>query len=344
MEAIFFHCMILLLGVSVEGFHHRHHHHDKLPKSLFVFGDSNVDTGNTQGSSWSFPYGVTFPGKPSGRLSDGRVLTDFLAAYLGIPSPVPYRERRTAGSRDRYGMNFAYSGAGVFSTYSAGLPNITTQIDYFERLLRQGTYSRQQLYMSMALLSVGGNDYAAYLLKNGLHFQALRGFIKLVVKQIAEDLNRLRVMGLGKIAVTGLEEVGCLPVVTVLTNRTSCFQPFNEDAAYHNRLLRNAVNAINARPGPSSSAALVVLPLYDAFHLILSGHTKLGSRFENPLQQCCVGVNGSECGSIEQHVKPSYTLCEDPSKAFFWDRVHLSQAGWAAVFQFLQPTLQRFLS
>ncbi|KAF3784095.1 GDSL esterase/lipase [Nymphaea thermarum] len=261
--------LMLCLGVRVEGLHHRHHHY-KLPKSLFVFGDSNVDTGNTQSSSWSFPYGVTFPGRPSGRLSDGRVLTDFLGtffsfvfsphlyslsirviltpAYLGIPSPVPYRERRIAGSRNRYGMNFAYSGAGVFSTYSAGLPNITTQIGYFERLLRQGTYRRQQLYT---------------------------GFIKLVVKQIAEDLNRLRVMGLGRIAVTGLEEVGCLPVVTVLTNHTSCFQTFNEDAAYHIRLLHNAVNAINARPGPSS--ALVVLPLYDAFHLILAGHTKLGN-------------------------------------------------------------------
>ncbi|KAF3784096.1 hypothetical protein EJ110_NYTH15535 [Nymphaea thermarum] len=69
-----------------------------------------------------------------------------------------------------------------------------------------------------------------------------------------------------------------------------------------------------------------------------------GARFENPLQQCCAGLNGSECGSIDQHGKPSYTLCEDPSRAFFWDRVHLSQAGWAAVFQFLKPTLQRFLS
>lgn len=53
-------------------------------KKLFVFGDSYVDTGNLGklgrdfARSWYYPYGITFPGKPSGRFSDGRVFTDFL--------------------------------------------------------------------------------------------------------------------------------------------------------------------------------------------------------------------------------------------------------------------------
>lgn len=51
------------------------------PTKLFVFGDSYADTGNIQKSfsnSWKDPYGVTFPGKPAGRFSDGRVLTDYI--------------------------------------------------------------------------------------------------------------------------------------------------------------------------------------------------------------------------------------------------------------------------
>ncbi|VVB02316.1 unnamed protein product [Arabis nemorensis] len=51
------------------------------PKTLFVFGDSYADTGNTPvtiSASWRFPYGITFPGKPAGRFSDGRVSTDYL--------------------------------------------------------------------------------------------------------------------------------------------------------------------------------------------------------------------------------------------------------------------------
>jgi hypothetical protein len=74
--------------------HHHHHHHSHrhhhLIKSggsskLFVFGDSYADTGNTNKSSstaWNDPYGITFPGKPAGRFSDGRVLTDYVGIYI----------------------------------------------------------------------------------------------------------------------------------------------------------------------------------------------------------------------------------------------------------------------
>jgi len=51
------------------------------PTALFVFGDSYVDTGNiklNEPGSWKDPYGLTFPGKPSGRFSNGRVLTDYI--------------------------------------------------------------------------------------------------------------------------------------------------------------------------------------------------------------------------------------------------------------------------
>lgn len=69
--------------------HDHHHHHELLHRrgngfgatKLFVFGDSYADTGNIQksiGGSWKEPYGVTFPGKPAGRFSDGRVLTDYI--------------------------------------------------------------------------------------------------------------------------------------------------------------------------------------------------------------------------------------------------------------------------
>lgn len=76
--------------------HNRHHLHDEhqlygfRPTKLFVFGDSYADTGNVRKSlanSWKEPYGTTFPGKPAGRFSDGRVLTD----YLGTVDSIFYR-------------------------------------------------------------------------------------------------------------------------------------------------------------------------------------------------------------------------------------------------------------
>ena len=61
------------------------------PTKLFVFGDSYADTGNIRknlANSWKDPYGITFPGKPAGRFSDGRVLTDYIgtSSYSHIKS------------------------------------------------------------------------------------------------------------------------------------------------------------------------------------------------------------------------------------------------------------------
>jgi len=57
------------------------------PTTLFVFGDSYADTGNLKLSepcSWKDPYGVTFPEKPSGRFSNGRVLTDYIGTFSSL--------------------------------------------------------------------------------------------------------------------------------------------------------------------------------------------------------------------------------------------------------------------
>lgn len=63
------------------------------PPPLWVFGDSYADTGNLGDlgreltHAWYDPYGDTFPGRPTGRFSDGRVLTDFIGT--GAPTTLP---------------------------------------------------------------------------------------------------------------------------------------------------------------------------------------------------------------------------------------------------------------
>lgn len=81
-------------GARASSHHHYHHHrhlHQRQKRygfeKLFVFGDSYADTGNIQksvGNSWKQPYGITFPGKPAGRFSDGRVLTDYVGTYKAL--------------------------------------------------------------------------------------------------------------------------------------------------------------------------------------------------------------------------------------------------------------------
>ncbi|KAJ6325623.1 hypothetical protein OIU76_012663 [Salix suchowensis] len=113
-----------------------------LRNSLF-FGDSYVDIGNWPRNvrgPWKEPYGKTiFPGKPNGRASDGRVLTDHIASFLGIESPTPYQLRNTSKNTQQ-GLNFALGGSGVFPSWKND--SLTAQIDQFEQLLKENVYSQ----------------------------------------------------------------------------------------------------------------------------------------------------------------------------------------------------------
>lgn len=92
------------------------------------------------------------------------------ASFLRIRSPVPYKWRnRVKKSKLGDGMNFAYGGTGVLETLVSA-PNMTTQIDFLQQLVEEKLYTKSDLDLSIALVSVAGNDYAAYFLK-GNHSQ-----------------------------------------------------------------------------------------------------------------------------------------------------------------------------
>ena len=92
---------------------------------------------------------------------------NFVAKFVGIKSPIPYFWKDYAGKkRLQYGMNFAYGGTGVFKT-QVPLPNMTTQIDFFQNILTAGDiYSPSDFSSSVALVSVAGNDYSTFIAQN----------------------------------------------------------------------------------------------------------------------------------------------------------------------------------
>lgn len=96
------------------------------------------------------------------------VMTSWIcaAAFVGIRSPIPYERRKFGKNLLHYGMNFAYGGTGVFNTF-ANESNMTAQINMFQQLLEEKVYTKQDLNSSIALVSLGGNDYATYMALNG---------------------------------------------------------------------------------------------------------------------------------------------------------------------------------
>lgn len=63
-------------------------------------------------------------------------------------------------------MNFAFGGTGVFDTLVVN-PNMTTQIDFFQQVIKEAVYSPADLRSSLALVCAAGNDYGTFIAVNG---------------------------------------------------------------------------------------------------------------------------------------------------------------------------------
>ncbi|RHN81381.1 putative triacylglycerol lipase [Medicago truncatula] len=307
---------------------------------LFVFGDSYVDTGNYFTSpSYKLPYGITFPGKPSGRFSDGRVLTDYVASFLNIKSPRPYSLKKS--SELQYGMNFAYGGTGVFHTLIDG-PNMTVQIDTFEKLIQQNVYTKPDLQSSISLVSAAGNDYLKFFVKNGRSTKGVSKFTASLVKQLSLNLKRIQSLGINKIAIVLLEPIGCLPIATENTSYEKCNGTLNTVAMNHNHLLLQAVEELNKEIGKS---VFVTLDLFNSFLSTIASmqrNHEANSTLMNPLQPCCVGVSSSYyCGSVDEKGAKKYSVCDKPGLSFYWNNFHPSQNGWHAVYKRVQSSLRK---
>ncbi|KAL6327784.1 hypothetical protein AAG906_025612 [Vitis piasezkii] len=279
---------------------------------LFVFGDSYVDTGNRNFSarSWNQPYGITLPGKPAGHYSNGRKMEN---------------------TSLENGMNFAFGGTGVFDTLVSA-PNMTIQIDLFQRQLQRNSIPR--LILTPPLLWY---LWPAMTILHTLPEMGLSAFTKSMIKQLGLNLQRIHGLGVRKIAVMNIQPLGCLPSETISDLYKNCSTSGNSVSLFHNQVLEKTVEKLNNK---SKESVFVILNMYKAF---LSALKKQASqpgtlKFKDPLRPCCEAVStGYKCGNTE-HGKRMYVVCNNPNSTFFWDDVHPSQAGWRAVYLALKSS------
>ncbi|KAI3443704.1 hypothetical protein Pfo_000369 [Paulownia fortunei] len=110
-------------------------------QSLYQFGDSISDTGNSIRilpivASSRLPYGKTFPGNPTGRWSDGRLIIDYIATALGLPLLNPSLAKTASFNN---GVNFAVAGSTALNTsfflskgvIVAPVPSLRVQLSQF---------------------------------------------------------------------------------------------------------------------------------------------------------------------------------------------------------------------
>ncbi|XP_057850970.2 GDSL esterase/lipase At5g03610 [Cryptomeria japonica] len=303
-------------------------------RGMFVFGDSYADTGNHGHSAiaWQPPYGITYPRHPSGRHSDGRVLTDFVASFFNMSTPLPYNQRQGNPNLVHFGTNFASGGTGIFDTVP-GLPNATAQIEQLQDLVKNGVYSATTLASSLVLFSFSGNDYGFYVQRKRTE-AGLPGFVEMVIKQFRVDLERLYGMGLRQFAITNIGPLGCLPLYTAKSNYSSCNDTVNVLAVYHNSLLQEVVKVMRKS---RANGSFVLLDYYSSALSIIQHKDQYG-KLRNALKPCCMGA----CGMRDSAGKAMYSVCEQRGSAFFWDVVHPTQAAWQALMKPLTSSLHLF--
>ncbi|KAG0617476.1 hypothetical protein M758_5G191900 [Ceratodon purpureus] len=299
--------------------------------AAYVFGDSFVDTANA-GNEFA-PYGMTWPGYPSGRASDGRNQADYFAEVFGVPSPIPYQQLKN-DSQSVLGVNFGRGGGSVM--YAYGHTPLALQVDQLEALLDKGVLTRDYLSNSVALVSIGVNDYGSRNLHGIFQVSAeseeLKTFITNVVDGITSNIVRLHRLGIRNIVVANLANMPCSPYVTVDSNFTTCSNnsTITTENSNHNALLEKRMDLLRFE---LLGANIVILDQTKAFNLLFHNGTNFG--FVDPLTPCCYGkdpLDAFACGSKDSEGQPLYTVCEDPTKSVIFDGIHPTQEAWRILY------------
>ncbi|CAI0475437.1 unnamed protein product [Linum tenue] len=160
---------------------------------FFIFGDSLMDNGNnhqlkTVARADYPPYGIDFPGGPSGRFCNGRTPADVLAELLGFdhympPFPV------ASGLEVLKGVNYASAAAGIREDSGEELGGripFGGQVENYKKTVSQIEKLLEHLSKCIHSVLMGSNDYINnYFLPE--FFSTAQQFTPL---QYADDLIR----------------------------------------------------------------------------------------------------------------------------------------------------------
>ncbi|XP_073272703.1 GDSL esterase/lipase At2g31550-like [Primulina huaijiensis] len=317
--------------------------------SILVFGDSTVDPGNNNYITTLFrgdhlPYGVDFPGNiPTGRFSDGKLVTDMLASMQGLKETVPpFLQPYLSNEEILTGVSFASAGSGydeLTSLVSQVIP-VSKQPGYLkeyvkrvENVLGEAHASR---FMSNALVivSAGTNDFVFnyYDLPTRRFQFSVNEYQDFLLKKLQKLVKELYHLGCRKMVVSGLPPVGCLPIQMTAKSPLlrSCIDIENKDAKSYNGKLKKLLPRIEVQlRGSKILYADIYSPI---IHMINNPH-KYG--FEETRRGCC-GSGLLEAGPLCNGLTP---ICLNPSKYLFWDSIHPSES----TYRFLAINLTREL-
>ncbi|KAL1830327.1 hypothetical protein ACET3Z_008739 [Daucus carota] len=318
-------------------------------QAIFNFGDSNSDTGSMPMSS---PNGMTYFKKPAGRSCDGRLIIDFLAQALGLPSPNPYSQSSGGGGADyTHGANFASQGATVKPPDSSNkdwvskyyLPIQLNQMKTFASSISKGDSSRSSnlpsadiLGKSLYVIYIGQNDVTGVLGSAGIG--GVKQNLPQVANEIVNTVKELYGLGGRTFMVLNTGPMGCYPAFLVQyphgdsdVDQAGCMTSYNNAVSEFNQMLKGALFGARQQ---LPDANLVYVDTYSALLNIFQNPSSHGLKYSTTT--CCGAGGGAYnfnpqvmCGKSGTVNGSSVTAsaCGDPYNYISWDGVHTTEAA-----------------
>ncbi|CAD6341505.1 unnamed protein product [Miscanthus lutarioriparius] len=303
---------------------------------LFNFGDSNSDTGGVaavMGIRIAPPEGRAYFHHPTGRLSDGRVILDFICESLGTPHLSPFM--KPLGSNYSHGVNFAM--AGSTATPGATTFSLDVQVDQFvffkERcldLIERGEAApidEKAFPDAIYTMDIGHNDINGVL---HLPYHTMLEKLPPVIAEIKKAIERLHKNGARKFWIHGTGALGCMPQKLSMPrdddrdlDEHGCIATINNVCKKFNSLLSEALDELRLT---LKSSTIVFVDMFAIKYDLVANHTKYG--IKKPLMTCC-GHGGPPYNydPKESCMTSDKYLCKLGEKFISWDGVHFTDAA-----------------
>ncbi|KAG9459872.1 hypothetical protein H6P81_004380 [Aristolochia fimbriata] len=305
---------------------------------IFNFGDSNSDTGGLMagfGYPINLPYGRLFFRRSTGRLSDGRLIIDFLCGSLGMRYLSPYLE--ALGSDFSHGANFAIAGSATLPKLEPFSLHIQVQqfLQFKARSLELARDSPRLIgadgfQIALYMFDIGQMDLCAAFLN--MTYQQVLQKIPSVLEEIKAAITTIYKEGGKNFWIHNTGPLGCLPQnlamnPKLLKDLHGCIKPYNDAAQAFNAGLRALCKELRTQ---LSNAKIVYVDIYSIKYDLIANPAKYG--FIHPLMACC-GYGGPPYNynmNVTCGLPPSQS-CRMGLQYINWDGVHYTEAASAVV-------------